>query len=461
MRFLTLIKLVTLTLGTLIVYRRCTPARLTTLQNYVTRHCITGTTYLHNVFSKRYMSVMSDNEYTLATHNTPGLPLRTSQPWPGEPALSSNNSLSSIRIAPARECGMQLECLRATPGISQNRVMKIKYSEDSKVRESTCTLGFNTVSSDSLDRWPNRLLYKPSFLNELDQPATSEEDQAYHEWYEAINEMTLAHEVGHCLGLLHEHQRPGVYDAWGASNPSLKFSPQYIRNYSKVLDRVNRTSETEVPEFRGLVGPERMYAVIANPALTETYWDSQTDVLGVYFCADIDTDAGVWAPIADSRMRTVSYAAGGPVDTMSVMIYSGYVNAGSMKGVKGPKGWIIRDLRSSRENPNMPGGREYENIFQCGVEHASDCTGPSAGDVARVLALYPVATHAERRAVHVGRGASVEPPYQPMVVTIGNVMRTVRPVPRQTHFTEADADDDYSSFPPGLFSTKSFDDMFN
>nr|OQO31973.1 hypothetical protein B0A51_00314 [Rachicladosporium sp. CCFEE 5018] len=403
MRLLTILRLAVLVLTTLSTYHRYSRNDFVTRLRQVTRPIVASAAYLDEKFLKRYISVVTDDEYTAAIR-LKGERVRKEQPWP--------------------ECAPH----------SGKRVLR--YCFEDEYTMSQMRVEFIGAWAFSLSDNNTALFFVRRFLKQLAEPIETDDDQDFHDWFAADNNLTVAHELGHCFGLLHKHQRPGVYDAWGARDPSIIFRPQYIRGYNVTFKKIrNMTNE---PAFDGLDGPARIWALLRNLSLVDKHWP----------------EAGAWAPIDNGEMEHMFYASGGPVDLKSVMIYSSTTGV-SVDGKGEARGSIIRDLKTWEDNLDWPQGRRYNQIHPCGTPDPRKCTGPSDGDIARILALYPARGPTTPRDLLEDRAlqrVAVGSAYKPMVVIRGDVSRTVRPVAPQTP-----SKGDYNGYPSGYLAQKSAD----
>ncbi|OQO08188.1 hypothetical protein B0A48_06982 [Cryoendolithus antarcticus] len=315
MRLLTILRLAVLVLTTLSTYHRYSRNDFVTRLRQVTRPIVASAAYLDEKFLKRYISVMTDDEYTAAIR-LKGERVRKEQPWP--------------------ECAPH----------SGKRTLR--YCFEDEYTMSQMRVEFIGAWAFSLSDNNTALFFVRRFLKQLAEPIETDDDQDFHDWFAADNNLTVAHELGHCFGLLHEHQRPGVYDAWGASDPSIIFRPQYIRGYNVTFKKIrNMTNE---PAFDGLDGPARIWALLRNLSLVDKHWP----------------EAGAWAPIDNGGMEHMFYASGGPVDLKSVMIYSSTTGV-SVDGKGEARGSIIRDLKTWEDDLDWPQGRRYNQIHPCGT----------------------------------------------------------------------------------------------
>lgn len=100
-------------------------------------------------------------------------------------------------------------------------------------------------------------------------------------------------------------------------------------------------------------------------------------------------------------------------------------------------------------------------MWMYGARDPRQCTTPSAGDIARIVALYPntrAPTSPEARDLG-NNSVLAMPAFKVMIVAIGNVTRTVRPIPQQTPFEYAN--DDFSDLSVDYFSSVDNSIYFN
>ncbi|KAK6443045.1 hypothetical protein LTR95_000759 [Oleoguttula sp. CCFEE 5521] len=111
----------------------------------------------------------------------------------------------------------------------------------------------------------------------------------------------MAHELGHAIGLLHEHQRSGMYDILNHKDPTVILSPQYIEGYSAAFANVSKTTEQAEPAFKDLDNPARI------------------NILTIQV-SDITNDVQV----SEEDVMFMGLSDGGRFDNQSVMLYNGY-----------------------------------------------------------------------------------------------------------------------------------------
>ncbi|CAK4030754.1 hypothetical protein B0A55_03064 [Lecanosticta acicola] len=193
---------------------------------------------------------------------------------------------------------------------------------------------------------------------------------------------SMAHELGHVIGLAHEHQREGR-DRAGLVVHS-KSMADYYQAKTKVID------DKAAPEFAHITndanGDRKMALVLQNPDLAKEY--SIGEAINFMKGSQIGGEY-------------LGFQEGGPFDWQSIMLYSSWQGAASLPNSAAPSSASSEGNEEDAidEEPSHPSisravivregadGREHA-IFQGGSYDAS-LAKPSRGDVQRVIALYP------------------------------------------------------------------------
>ncbi|OQO01523.1 hypothetical protein B0A48_12558 [Cryoendolithus antarcticus] len=132
------------------------------------------------------------------------------------------------------------------------KTLKIIYIDPNgpKVRKpngppvnSRCTIGFQ---SGGQKEWMNKLHFRPQSMT-WKAASSSNADK---EWYRGYDRVAFAHELGHAMGLKHEHQRPGSHDLLAGATAPLQFHPEHIPGYFDVMNKVTGASDAA---FQGLL----------------------------------------------------------------------------------------------------------------------------------------------------------------------------------------------------------------
>nr|OQO31979.1 hypothetical protein B0A51_00320 [Rachicladosporium sp. CCFEE 5018] len=298
---------------------------------------------------KRFSSIMTSPEWDAAVACSPGsdvhtlpicfenqeamdvlfeMTLQAIGFW--TPALRAGKG-SALMISAAPPC-VGYKCLCTAPGVDPTRTLKIALiALDDEDEDSNCNVGF--YSKDGKP-WQNRLAFWP----EGRDPYTGPQVAARTEWYKKVNKVNLAHELGHAIGLYHEHQRPGSYDKISGKGAPLELRPWPIPGSSEALKAVDGKGDAV---FHGLNPAARLLKVLADQRLVNTYWKA----------------AGDWGVEDHANLPNgESLQAGKDFDIDSVMLYSGTAGVDAPAGQ--PKDWIYRKANGDpvhrKDRPAIP-----------------------------------------------------------------------------------------------------------
>ncbi|KAK6436049.1 hypothetical protein LTR95_007756, partial [Oleoguttula sp. CCFEE 5521] len=257
------------------------------------------------------------------------------------------------------------------------------------------------------------------------QPIVNEEQQL---WYWK-NARSLAHELGHVIGLLHEHQRPGVYDIfhrtpYNPNNPNDPNGPDLIldvtafEGYHDKLTAISAISSATEPQFNGLDGEQRIHLILQDIGLAKKYWR--------------ETRGHTAFTTAAMAANADGINAGGAFDKNSIMMYDS--DAGARLTFDNGEYYredVLLDARSAHRGPD--GRWQFARVFMGGSVDPAHFT-ISPGDIRRVMAMYPPPPTQDRRADSGnGNGAGgSEPAFKGISMQFGNYTKTVRPAPQQT-----------------------------
>nr|OQO20967.1 hypothetical protein B0A51_10244 [Rachicladosporium sp. CCFEE 5018] len=232
----------------------------------------------------------------------------------GTPALRAAGR-SALDILAAPPC-QDFKCLCSKAGIDSMKTLKIIYIDPNgpKVRNpngppvnSRCKIGFQ---SGGQKEWMNKLHFRPQSMT-WKAASSSNADE---EWYRGYDRVAFAHELGHAMGLKHEHQRPGSYDLLAGATAPLQFHPEHIPGYFDVMNKVTGASDTA---FQGLLPVARVLKLFQDRDMIKKYWK----------------DARPWT-VEDhaTTLSGINSQWGGDFDFNSVMLYSGWQGVKPIEG---------------------------------------------------------------------------------------------------------------------------------
>ncbi|KXT09867.1 hypothetical protein AC579_6745 [Pseudocercospora musae] len=209
---------------------------------------------------------------------------------------------------------------------------------------SVSTVGYDPCRGDEIDEYPNTMKIKNSVWDT--------------EYEKAILMRSMVHELGHVIGLEHEHQRPD-------RDHYIRVDFKNLEGWREAYEEVKEATAKEEPTFAGKSPEQRMVLLTSDFGLAEEF--------------DFE-EAGdfIRAPRFGNE-EMASYQASRTYDYDSIMHYGSYASA-----VAGDTGELKDAVMTRRD---QTGARA--EIFQGGNEDAR-LAGPSPMDVARVKQLYPL-----------------------------------------------------------------------
>ncbi|KAK6437691.1 hypothetical protein LTR95_006106, partial [Oleoguttula sp. CCFEE 5521] len=270
----------------------------------------------------------------------------------------------------------------------------------------------------------NDLYFQPKKYDPS-QPAVTDDRKLWH----SKNARSLTHELGHVIGLLHEHQRPGAYDIfhrtpYNPNNPNDPNGPDLIldvtafEGYHDKLTAISAISSAVESRFSGLSGEQRIRLILQDVALAKKYW-RETRGHAAFTTAAMAADPD-------------GINFGGAFDKNSIMMYDSDAQ-GRLTFDDGEyfREDVLLDARSAHRGPD--GRWQFARVFMGGsVDPAQFAVSP--GDIARVMAMYPPPP-TQRRLADAGNGNGTGGDvlaFKGISIQFGNYTKTVRPVPQQT-----------------------------
>ncbi|OQN96656.1 hypothetical protein B0A48_17296 [Cryoendolithus antarcticus] len=318
---------------------------------------------------------------------------------------------SSLSILPAPQCVpfdgtvKSHECICTTPGIDKLNTLIIRDGYPAR-----CTLGWTNMLNPK-DPYPNHMTFQARNQDSYD-PAYMPSGYAGDKWEKraAHYKLHLAHELGHAIGLAHEHQRPGVYDVFNPNSPYLILNIEHLPGYAEAKTKV--AAAWDEIAFRGLSQDERLKAVLRDKNLGLKYWDSSVSSYREIQKQEM-TERGL--------IETPSF------DYDSVMLYTSALEMWEGTTLGDPKTQLLNARASTI---NYDGTEKYSWIWRGGSTDPR-LGSVSEGDIARVRKMYPLppgsAPPARRDAA-----ANTTLAFKPFKLIVGNVTTTIRPAPLQT-----------------------------
>ncbi|KAK6443042.1 hypothetical protein LTR95_000756 [Oleoguttula sp. CCFEE 5521] len=301
-----------------------------------------------------------------------------------------------------------------------------------------------TVISGLLDRWghvegsakPHRLLIDDERLHHL--AATAQESDPQQLAY-AYNIMMMAHEIDYAIGLQHEHQRPDAYGVYNQKDASLVLHLERFERYDAALRDIMTGNASDDATLRELSALDRLVKVFGEMLRATTYWrgrnivtlDSAFEYMSMTLVA-----ASQIARWISTAVHNQGRSYGGPFNYQSIMLYSSIHNA--KRNANGEYLNIYEDASVSWPDSTNPRGIGRPRVWTCGVEDSRHCTGPSSGDIQRVIELYPPTNDpGEGLSMPFGRPRSKrdtvsESAFSPLRVIVQDYTTTIRPLPART-----------------------------
>nr|OQO24995.1 hypothetical protein B0A51_06844 [Rachicladosporium sp. CCFEE 5018] len=114
---------------------------------------------------------------------------------------------------------------------------------------------------------------------------------------------TAMHEIGHSIGLVHEHQKTGVSNIVNPISPAIVFAIERMPGYEEALRAVTAADVADVPVFRGLPPASRLR--VLSVTLLCKYW----------------AEVVQWVPITPQQINHYGWTHAGPLDERSIMLY--------------------------------------------------------------------------------------------------------------------------------------------
>lgn len=193
-----------------------------------------------------------------------------------------------------------------------------------------------------------------------------------------------AHEIGHLLGFIHEHQRPDAGEHVELNCPATIGYDDALKNIVSVKNEPDLASIEDAAKRYA----KRMEKVCQSPALAMKYFAGAT----------------AWIPgveLLDPKPEDIEQApqAGQNDDYENIMIYGSETGSNAINPMD-PRTWPMTARKELRSN----GLSVYRyQIFDGGSYYWYD-KSISSGDIERVLQLYPKGGHPQQQAAPASPG---------------------------------------------------------
>ncbi|OQN96655.1 hypothetical protein B0A48_17295 [Cryoendolithus antarcticus] len=313
---------------------------------------------------------------------------------------------ASLVFAPDRACNGDYHCICASPGWDPHSVQILKFSDTSS------TVGYHVTKSNVLR------IEKSEDWNPDDRTNTAEFG-----YWERV--MATTHELGHIIGLGHEHQRPNSQSLSG-NEPDVPLLVE-IKNLSGYNDLIKEVSGPEfiatirtdfpkmTPDFEKHMASsspeERMMIIWETPKLRAKYIPIASDLASI--------------PELDPR----GWIDGRRHDYLSIMHYSSWFPPGHdpLPFSPDPIAWMYDNRPPEKASSN----KDHPYVFMGGNPNY-ELVAISPGDMARVRKLYPLQRPAtDEVSSSVRRTSGDDPVFKPMRVQLSCSLepRDVRPAP--------------------------------